>query len=131
MRSVPEAARDLGVPEDTIQGWIETGELLAIRLGRSSMVDLGEVSAVRDRFLGERGRRGSGWRHRARRAIGLGDVVAGALGLAALAVGPADLRSPLSLALPLLCLAVGAMLLREAGLPDLARHARAPDTSGP
>jgi hypothetical protein len=130
MRSVHEAARDSGVPEATLQSWIDGGELAAVRLGRSPMVDLGEVRAVRDRLLGERDRRAFGWPNRASRAVGLGDVIVGGLGLAALAAGPSELRSPLAAALSFLCLAVGAILLRRAGITDLARPADAPDSAG-
>lgn len=129
MRSVPEAAREVGVPQATLQSWIESGELLAVRLGRSPMVDLGEVGAVRDRLLGQPKRRRSGWPQRTGQAIGLGDVIVGAIGLVAFGAGPADLRSPLALFLSLLCLAVGVLLLGDAGLPDLARRKRAPEAT--
>jgi excisionase family DNA binding protein len=113
MRSVREAARDTGVSETRLRQWIADGELFAVRLGPSALVDLGEVVAVRDRLAAASPpRRRPGLPPAATRAIGLGDLAAGGVGLLFVAgLGPDDLRSPWSLALSLLCLAVGAVLL--------------------
>ena len=122
MRSVREAARDTGVPEVTLRRWIAEGELFAVRLGPSALVDLGEVVAVRDRLAADAPpRHRAGWPSGVVRAIGAGDLAAGVVGLLlVVGLGPDELRSPWSLALTLLCFAVGVVLL----WPDRARLGR-------
>jgi excisionase family DNA binding protein len=114
MRSVREAARDTGVPEVTLRRWIAEGELFAVRLGPTALVDLGEVVAVRDRLVDDvPPRRGWAWPPVLTRAIGAGDLIVGALGiLAILGIGPDGFGSAWSLVVSLLCLAIGAVLLR-------------------
>ena len=125
MRSVPEAARDVGVPEAVLRRWIAEGELFAVRLGPAALVDLGEVKAVRDRRAGDLPARRRGFSPAACRAIGLGDVAAGAVGTGLfLALDSPALQSPWSLALSLLCLVVGALLLRQTGWPGARARRR-------
>ena len=122
MRSVSEAARDVGVPEAILRQWIAEGDLFAVRLGPAALVDLGEVKAVRDRRAAELPARRKGFPPAVLRAIGLGDVAAGAVGAGLfLAHDAAALQSPWSLALSLLCLVIGALLLRQAGWPGARR----------
>ena len=113
MRSVREAARDTGVPEVTLRRWIAEGELFAVRLGPSAVVDLGEVVAVRDRLTDDGSLRSRpGWPAGVVRAIGAGDLAVGVVGmLLVLGLGPDELRSPWTLALTVLCFAVGIVLL--------------------
>ena len=54
MRSVAEAARETGVPEDTIRAWIDGGHLFAKRVGRTTLVNLLAVQSLSLRPPGER-----------------------------------------------------------------------------
>src|SRR5687767_408611 len=84
MRSVREAARDAGVPEVTLRRWIAEGELFAVRLGPTALVDLGEVVAVRDRLTADvPPRRMFRLPPGVSRTIGAGDLVVGILGFLA------------------------------------------------
>ncbi len=118
MRSVAEAAQETGVPEATIQAWIEEGHLPAARIGRTDLVDVLAVQSLslrppRDVAPADRDwfpnyLRGRPWL----RALGTANILGGAGGMVVFAgVEPDDLRTGWWLAL---CLANILVALVEA-----------------
>ena len=118
MRSVPEAARECGVPEETVRRWVDDGTVPSITMGATPMVNLADVAAVRARQAGAPGGRSRRWgvvAQRSVRALSVANVIAGLIGcLASAGIGPVDLRSPWALGLSLLSLLVGVVLWRLA-----------------
>ena len=118
MRSVPEAARECGVPETTIRRWVAEGLLSAIEIGGRPMVNGAEVAAIRERLARDAGRRdrlGYGRLHWLR-LFGAANVAAALAGLTVfVGVGPDGLRTPWWLGLCVASLVVGLVLWRLGG----------------
>lgn len=120
--SVPEAAAAQGLPEETVRGWIEGGELPSVTMGHQRVVDAAvlvqlagaEAGQVRPGEPAARsGRRHPGWRGRrgAWRTLGAVNLLVALVGgLLSLGVGAADGFSPVGLLLAGLCALVGALL---------------------
>ncbi len=114
MRSVGEAARESGVPEDTIRAWIDGGHLFAKPVGRTTLVNLLAVQSLSLRPPGERVPPDGDWSRDYRsnqswvRVLGGANVLAGVAGLSVFAgIGPGELRTVWWLLLCLGSLAVG------------------------
>ena len=126
IRSLPEAARECGVPEAALRRWVAEGALPVVDIGGHPMVSAAEVAALRDRGAG-RTRRPAGaavwawldaawWDDRGLApALGAGNVGAGVAGvLVPLALGPHDPRGWGWLTLCLANVVVGLLLWRLA-----------------
>ena len=114
MRTLPEAAQETGVPERTIQAWIDEGALSAVVLGRTAMVDVLAVQSLSLRPPGESAAADRDWSpfYRRRvpwlRALGAANILGGAGGMAVFAgVGPDGLRTDWWLVLCLANILVG------------------------
>jgi excisionase family DNA binding protein len=114
MRSVAEAARESGIPEETIRAWIDGGHLPAQQIGRTTLVNLLAVQSLGLRPPAERVPPDRDWSRYYRRnrsglrLLGAANVLAGAAGLLVFAgLGPDDLRTGWWLLLCLGSLAVG------------------------
>src|SRR5688572_2033637 len=108
MRSVAEAARETGIPDETIHLWIDEGHLPAQQIGRARLVNLLAVQSLGLRPPVERVPPDGDWsRHYRRdrswlRMLGAANAFAGAAGLSVFAgFGPGELRTWWW---PLLCL---------------------------
>src|SRR5215211_3801659 len=55
LRSIPEAARETGVPEATLRRWVDDRSLSAVPLGRTTVVNMLEVEALRARAVPDPG----------------------------------------------------------------------------
>jgi hypothetical protein len=120
--SVPEAAAAQGLPEETVRGWIEGGELPSVTMGHQRVVD----AAVLSQIAGTEARRarpgepaartrhrrpGPHDRRRSWRALGAVNLLVALVGgLLSLGVGAADGFSPVGLLLAGLCALAGALL---------------------
>jgi excisionase family DNA binding protein len=129
MRSVGEAAKEIGIPEETIHGWIDQGHLPAQQIGRTTLVNLLAVQSLSLRPPGERFPPDRDWSRYYRRdrpwlwVLGGANVFAGVTGLAVfVGLGPGGLRAAWWLVLCLLSVAVGAVEI--GGLPFLRNKGR-------
>ena len=123
LRSIPEAARETGVPEATLRRWVDDRSLSAVPLGRTTVVNVLEVEARRARAGPPGGDRSAHYRPGPRllRLAGAANAASGAAGMIAfVGVGPGDLASPRWLALCVASVAVGVLELR--GLPRRRRR---------
>ena len=118
MRSVPEAAQECGLPEDTVRRWVDDGTVPSITMGATRMVNLTDVAAVsarQPRAAGGRHRRRGSVARRWGRVLSVANVIAGLIGcLVSVGIGPVDLRSPWAFGLSLFSLLVGVALWRLA-----------------
>lgn len=120
MRSVAEAARESGVPEESIRRWIDGGHLFAKQIGRTTLVNLLAVQSLGLRPPGEPVPPEGDWSRSYRRdrswlrVLGGANVLAGVANLAVFAgIGPDHLRTEWWLLLCLLSIAVGVVEVRE------------------